>query len=112
MAKPLHRSPQARIDKNKYAHLAEPQQTLDFHKAGILTRQEITALTERFLERSSEEGLRKIMIITGKGLHSQNGQAVIKPLVENILKRNEHVKNFSWANRTRGGDGAFEINLE
>lgn len=96
---------------NKYERLAHPQSTLDFHKAGILTRQEIKALTERFLERSSEEGLTKILIITGKGLHSQNGEAVIKPIVEKILSHNGHVKTFSWAPRQRGGDGAFEINL-
>lgn len=96
---------------NKYALLAQPQRALDFHKAGILTRHEIKALTERFLERSSEEGLTKILIITGKGLHSQNGEAVIKPIVEKILRHNGYVKNFSWAPRQRGGDGAFEINL-
>ncbi len=97
---------------NKYAVLAQPQRVMDFHKAGILTKPEITALTERFLERSKAEGLTKILIITGKGLHSIDGQAVIKPLVEKILQKNEHVKNFSWAKRTQGGDGAFEINLE
>ena len=97
---------------NKYAHLAEPQVTLDFHKAGILTREEITALTQRFLERSAQQGLKKIMIITGKGLHSQNGEAVIKPLVEKILSKSQYIKTFSWATRQRGGDGAFEINLQ
>lgn len=91
--------------------MAQPQRALDFHKAGILTRQEIKALTERFLERSSEEGLTKILIITGKGLHSQNGEAVIKPIVEKILRHNGHVKTFSWAPRQRGGEGAFEIQL-
>ncbi len=96
---------------NKYALLAKPQSQIDFHKAGILTKEEITALTKRFLERSSQEGLTKILIITGKGLHSQDGQAVIKPLVEKILRKNAHVKTFSWAPRNRGGDGAFEINL-
>jgi len=97
---------------NKYFLLAQPQRSLDFHKAGILTHQDIVALTKRFLERSSLEGLSKILIITGKGLHSTKGQAVIKPLVENILKQNEFVKTYSWAPRHRGGDGAFEINLQ
>jgi DNA-nicking Smr family endonuclease len=96
---------------NKYAHLAEPQITLDFHKAGLVTKEEVIALTERFLERCSQQKIAKALIITGKGLHSQNGQAVIKPLVQKILQRDSHVKNFSWAIRTRGGDGAFEVNL-
>lgn len=110
MAKQQHR--QSKPDaSNKYASLARPQLTLDFHKAGILTRQEITALTQRFLERCRDKGLTKVMIITGKGLHSQDGQAVIKPLVEAILRRSEHVKTCSWAPINRGGDGAFEINL-
>jgi len=96
---------------NKYARQAEPQITLDFHKAGILTKQEITALTNRFLERCKAAGLTKVLIITGKGLHSQGGQAVIKPHVEKILRKSEFVKNFSWAPLQRGGDGAFEVNL-
>ncbi len=96
---------------NKYAHLAEPEIALDFHKAGILTWEEIIALTKRFLERCSQKKIKKILIITGKGLHSQNGTAVIKPIVEKLLLRSEFVKTYSWAPRTRGGDGAFEINL-
>lgn len=105
----MHHKPST--TSNKYAHLAEPQVTLDFHKAGILTKQEIAALTERFLERASQQGLKKIMIITGKGLHSENGEAVIKPLVQKILTTNQYIKTFSWAARQRGGEGAFEINL-
>ena len=70
-------NPSQKTSKNKYAKLAQPQRILDFHKAGIVRREEIIALTKRFLERSAQEGLTKIMIITGKGLHSQNGQAVI-----------------------------------
>ncbi len=96
---------------NKYARQAEPEIALDFHKAGILTREEITALTRRFLERCSQRKIKKILIITGKGLHSQNGAAVIKPVVEKLLLRSEYVKTYSWAPRQRGGDGAFEINL-
>lgn len=96
---------------NKYEKQAEPQITMDFHKAGILSNDEIIALTKRFLERCSDKGLEKVLIITGKGIHSRNGQAVVKPLVEKVLAENEHVKTFSWAARHRGGDGAFEIQL-
>lgn len=96
---------------NKYAHKAEPEIALDFHKAGILTREEITALTQRFLERCFQKKIKKVLIITGKGLHSQNSTAVIKPVVEKLLLRSEYVKTYSWAPRQRGGDGAFEINL-
>lgn len=98
-------------DSNKYAHLAKPQLELDFHKAGILTKEEIIVLTKRFLQIASQKNLKKVAIITGKGLHSQNGQAVIKPIVENILRSSEYVKTFSWAPRNRGGDGSYEIDV-
>ena len=98
-------------DSNKYAHLAKPQLELDFHKAGLLTKEEIIALTKRFLQIASQKKLQKVAIITGKGLHSQNGQSVIKPIVESILHKSEYVKTFSWAPRTRGGDGAYEIDV-
>ena len=91
--------------------MAGPQLQLDFHKAGILTKTDIIALTERFLEVCSQKKLQKVAIITGKGHHSENGQSVIKPIVEKILHNSEYVKTFSWAPRTRGGDGAYEISI-
>ncbi len=96
---------------NKYADLAEPQRQLDFHKLGLLTQAQILEEIEDFLVTAEKDGLKKVLIITGKGLHSKDGQAVIRPLIEDYLKRSDLIKTFSFAPRHRGGEGAFLVAL-
>jgi DNA-nicking Smr family endonuclease len=95
---------------NKYAHLAEPQATLDFHGRGILTEQQICTLAKDFVDQSVSKGFRKILIITGKGLHSEQGP-VIEPLLRKFLPTLPAVRSVLTARRDRGGEGALEVEL-
>ncbi len=97
---------------NKYAHLAATQSQLDFHELGPLTSEQILEETESFLKNAHHKKLKKLLIITGKGLHSKNGQAVIKPLIQKYLRTSDFVKNFSVAPVNQGGDGAIVVALE
>ncbi len=96
---------------NKYADLATPQRQLDFHQFGSLTPNQIYQEIERFLDDASKAKLQKVLIITGKGLHSKDGKAVIKPLIQNYLRSHDQVKNFSFAPINQGGDGAIMVTL-
>jgi len=96
---------------NKYAELAEPQATLDFHGLGILAREEILSALEGFIDEAVEDGLDYVLIITGKGLHSQGGESVIGPIARNFLKDNDNVKSIGNAAINRGGSGAIEVKL-
>ncbi|MEK7486851.1 MAG: Smr/MutS family protein [Planctomycetota bacterium] len=53
---------------------------------------------------------RVVRVITGKGKHSPNGQAKIKPAVEKFLLRNGY--SFQEAPESQGGKGALIIFLK
>ena len=86
-----------------------PQSTLDLHG---FTQQEAENAVHAFLTKCHEHGLRKISIITGKGLHSEDGVSVIRDAVELILTRSDLVSEKSGAPRNAGGTGAFWIILK
>lgn len=95
---------------NKYAHLSDPQATLDFHGKGILSPENICEMAKDFVESSFQKGHRKILVITGKGIHSRESP-VIAPLLQEFLPRLPQVKSVMKARRDRGGEGALEIEL-
>ena len=95
---------------NKYAHMSKPQAELDFHDEGVLTREEICDQAAAFIRQCSERGMKKVLIITGKGLHSDKGP-VIRPLLKDFLPRLPQVQSVAYARRDRGGEGALEIDL-
>jgi DNA-nicking Smr family endonuclease len=95
---------------NKYAHLSEPEAQLDFHNQGSLTPNQIKQRLNEFIQESHQKGIKKLLIITGKGLHSEN-TAVVRPLVQNLLSSHPLVKSTLTARRDRGGEGAFEVLL-
>jgi len=97
--------------QNKYAHLSKPEAELDFHGMGILTENQVQSITDDFIKKSKQNKLKKVLIITGKGLHSRNEVAVVKPIVIAFLKRHEDVESCMEARRDRGGSGALEVTL-
>ena len=102
---------QKRRKKNdKYAHLNDPQAQLDYHDLGMMKEDEIQRIAREFIESSSKKGFTKVLIITGKGLHSAEGP-VIRPLLQWYLHKLPQVVSVQTARRDRGGDGAFEVDL-
>lgn len=96
---------------NKYADLNEPQAEFDFHDLGILSTAEIQKMATNFLQESKKSGLQKVLIITGKGLHSKDNEAVVKPVLLEYLPTLSFVSSVRLARRDRGGDGALEVVL-
>jgi DNA-nicking Smr family endonuclease len=98
---------------NRYAHLNEPEEILDFHGRGSLTSGEIKRETEAFVRRCAGEGLRRVRIVTGKGLHSK-GAPIVRPQVERSLKTLAAEGLVQrWQNETlrAGGEGALRVDL-
>lgn len=93
-----------RSKKNKYQQSIGD--SLDLHG---LTAAEAEAAITSFLIASRESGLQIVRIITGKGINSPSGQAVLKPLVETWL----HYHGYQWrpAKITEGGEGAIDVEL-
>ena len=76
---------------------------LDLH--GMQWEEAVTSL-RYFLRESQLEGYRKVLVIHGKGLHSENRQAVLKGAVQQVLMKDRHVAAWGEAGRKEGGRGA------
>lgn len=85
------------------------QATLDLHGE---TQKDSRELISSFLSDSVSNGLRKVSIITGKGLHSENGSSVLRDLTLSILMASSFVQETSQAPLTKGGSGALWIILK
>jgi len=84
----------------------EPQDTLDLH--GWNGHEAVVEL-EKFLKISKRKGLRKVMVIHGKGLHSPGGESVLRPIVKKYLERSPLVRDYGRAKGNSGGGGATWI---
>lgn len=89
---------------NKYLEPIEAE--LDLHG---FTKIEAIQEMMTFFKDCTSSGFSKIRIITGKGLHSKNGEGVLKLCVEDFLKNNGY--RFVSAKMNEGGEGAIVVCL-
>ncbi len=78
------------------------QDTLDLHG---MKGSEAELSMERFIASMRRRGLRKGLVIHGKGIHSPEG-SVLSPLVRRFLEKSDEVGAFGKAARKDGGSGA------
>ena len=95
--------------------------SLDLHGK---TLDEANHVIETFIKKSYEDKVQKLIIVTGKGLHSSNEKdpyvskdlGILKYSIPNFLKNNaelmELISNISDASIEDGGSGAFYIFLK
>ena len=84
------------------------QRTLDLHG---LTAEEARAAVDSFLSSSRRSGVKKVLIIHGKGYHSR-GKPVLKSEVIKLLERSPMAGEFGTADRNEGGSGAVWVLLK
>lgn len=98
-------SPSPNTSKN-----ISPDDYLDLHGK---TQEESIRMVQNFVKTASRQRLKSVLIITGKGKHSQEGP-VIKLAVQTWLQRNgkPYIRNFAYAPKKHGGDGAILVNLK
>ncbi|MEJ5183809.1 MAG: Smr/MutS family protein [Rectinemataceae bacterium] len=80
----------------------EPQAILDLHGMGA---QDARMAVRAFLARSAAAGLEKVLIIHGKGNHSQQ-EAKLVGVVREELEHSVHAGAFGFADSRHGGRGA------
>lgn len=85
------------------------QAELDLH--GV-TGAEARTLVEEFLRESVGERLLKVRIVHGRGLHSSDGKAVLRDVVENVLRASPLVRAFGNPPPAEGGTGAVWVILQ
>ena len=83
------------------------QKSLDLHG---LTAAESRVEVDQFLRNSKRLGLKKVLIIHGKGYHSK-GQPVLKQEVLKLLERSPIAGEYGVADRSEGGSGAVWVLL-
>ena len=80
----------------------EPQAVLDLH--GMSSREAEQAL-DRFIFDARSRAVRKVLIVHGKGNHSQ-GEPVLQGVVRRYLEKCPYTGAFGPASRKLGGRGA------
>ncbi|HOX48010.1 MAG TPA: Smr/MutS family protein [Spirochaetia bacterium] len=83
----------------------KPQARLDLHGMRAL---EAEAALASFLEASSRAGLEKVLVVTGKGMHSQ-GEPVLGKTARRVLESSPFAGRFGQADPSEGGSGALWV---
>ena len=111
------------IDKDSKSNLKTRQKSkfIDLHG---YTLEEANKKIEKLIIESYLEKIKKIIVVTGKGLHSQNEKnpyaskdlSILKYSVPEFIKRNPDlvklINNIEEASIEDGGSGAFYIYLK
>jgi DNA-nicking Smr family endonuclease len=104
---------------NKKLHLKI--KSIDLHG---YTLDQANKFIERFIIKSYEENINKLIVVTGKGLHSQNEKdpyvskklSILKYSVPEFISKNKNLMNIineiTDAKIEDGGEGAFYIFLK
>ena len=102
-------SPPRRMKRLRRGELV-PQATLDLHG---LQRRDVVAKMRSLLQNARHHGWEVLLVITGKGLHSEQGEAVLRQEVEDFITTCGHGQIAEWgrAPRQYGGDGALVLFL-
>jgi len=76
--------------------------TLDVHG---LTTEEATLLLDAFIDKGLKEGHTKLLVVHGKGNHSED-EPVLSKAVRDVLETDSRVGTFGHPERSLGGRGA------
>ena len=109
------------LSENKNTYSGKGSKTIDLHGSSLETANKIVS---EYIKRCSSANIKKLVVITGKGLRSstQNNPYVSKDLsilkysVPEFIKSNSElmklIKEIKEANERDGGSGAFDIYLK
>ncbi len=96
--------------RKKIAEYPPPQEVMDLHGC---TAEQAEEKTEAFIRSARHKGMRTLLIIVGKGLHSE-GKAVLPDVVENrlvLLKQKNWVLSYEWEKKIQRRSGAVIVYL-
>ena len=108
-------------DNNFFKKKIINEYTYDLHGYSLF---EANKKISEIINKSYERGIKKLIIITGKGIHSQNEKnpyisnnlGKLKYSVPDYIKKNndlmEKISSITDADLSKGGDGAFYIFLK
>ncbi len=92
-----------RLNSREYLHALKPEARIDLHG---LTREEAWDKLNIFVGDCKRRGLRKIMIVHGKGIHSTGSDPVLGPMVRSFIEQDSRLGTSGHPDRNNGGNGA------
>ncbi len=106
----FQRKPTARRMKQLKQGRLQPQATLDLHGC---RRDEVATKLQYFFTNARYQGWQILLVITGKGLHSATGEAVLRREAERFLHEKGAAEVVEWgqAPQRYGGEGALAVFL-
>ena len=108
-------------DFKKINKVSFQTRSIDLHG---FTLEEANKVVEEFIYKSFEDNINKLIIVTGKGLHSENEKnpyisrelSILKHSVPEFISKNKNLMNVIYeikeAKIEDGGSGAFYIFLK
>ena len=115
---PTHKNPpveykQTGLQNREFTRLKQgkivPQDKIDFHNYNV---QQMAASLVQFIQSSRQQNYRCILVICGKGKHSQNNRSVLNNAVRDLLCQNPFVIAYCFAKTQDGGTGALYVLLK
>ena len=115
------KSPLPNKDNNLRKKKIGKKKSIDLHGYGL---EEANKTIENFILKSHKDGVTKLIVVTGKGLHSQNEKdpyisknlGILKYSVPEFIKGSQELMNkiikLEDASVEDGGSGAFYIYLK
>ena len=95
-------------ERRQLKHAMKPEAVIDLHGC---TRDEAWSRLEAFFADSQCRGLQKILIIHGKGTHSDNG-SVLQQVVKHFIEQNRHAGESGLSKKEDGGSGSTWVLLK
>lgn len=92
-----------KMESREYLRTMRPEARIDLHG---LTRDEAWSRLSGFVNDCIRRGLKKILIIHGKGNHSHGSDPVLGPMVRTFIEQNKALGSSGHPDRTMGGNGA------
>lgn len=94
---------QAQFHDIDYLKKMPPDATIDLHQ---LTKDEAWSRLNHFVTDCVSRGFRKILIIHGKGIHSNGSDPVLGPAVRLFIEQDKRMGTSGHPDRNHGGNGA------
>ena len=92
-----------KMENREYLRTMQPEARIDLHG---LTRDEAWNRLSSFVNDCVRRGLKKILIIHGKGNHSHGSDPVLGAMVKTFIEQNKNLGSSGHPERSMGGTGA------
>ena len=92
-----------KLTSREYLRNLHPEAIIDLHG---LTRNDAWDRLNSFVSDCKRRGLRKILIVHGKGNHSNGSDPVLGPMVRLFIEQDKRLGSSGHPDRNNGGNGA------